>query len=792
MATIATFKSTRVCFELGAAFGLLALVSGCGGSSGGGGGGTAPPPPEGTPVLCQGTLTNSQTGATQVFPCLRNGDGCEAVPENDRPSIGCGVEVTMGADGKIHTQVPGLERANLEEGFCACKTSDIPIDQQPGTCQSVCDEVVLKAKNLNNGDPNGPWSCSATNVPGGEKAGTCNHGSVVYLTGGPSDYTAQLVGSQTTGGSVDLVVTTVERHATSDVDGWMEFSVGDRSAGCGAAGCAFTVNLLGLRLEPFEIEGFTVEDPIFGTDLFTFDGLSVDDAYIVNQGSLEGVIFDDGKFQLPSGTGKLIVDIDTGGSARTRMSRDLGQTIRGTVDFASGGVSFEPFSFSDEDGTLKVNDLFGGVVAAPPKPQIATAADFECTSPNGTPVTLDASGTTEPDGEKVTFSWRVDGQFVGTGATRAQTLPLGTSMLHLEARDSRLSAGYASKDVIVADRTPPVFVPPGDADLTSCDAQVDRLALTPPVVTDSCTGVESLDALLLVKNGVTLNPPQPIDFAAAPLGGGDHVVQWIARDVAGNESSVTQTLRVGPAIQATDHLELRDRTRVRNTSGVLAAVASIGTGQSQLGVEGQVGELLSIGSVFMQNNSKIIGRGATQGTITRQQGATVGLLQEHTTLNLGNIPWLASVAGTSFGGSDVTVPPDSTRVLTGSSYGRVQVNSRSSLTLPASVAIRELWLEPQSTLILPANAKLVVRDKWINRGRVISTAASAQGQVFVLGDQLLLERPVSGLALVAPNARVTLTSTAHGTRASLVVGKVVEVQPDVTLYCDRAATIPPN
>lgn len=130
----------------------------------------------------------------------------------------------------------------------------------------------------------------------------------------------------------------------------------------------------------------------------------------------------------------------------------------------------------------------------------------------------------------------------------------------------------------------------------------------------------------------------------------------MARDVAGNESSVTQTLRVGPAIQATDHLELRDRTRVRNTSNALAAVSSIGSGQSQLGVDGQVAELLSVGSVFMQNNSKITGRGASQGTFTRQQGATVGLLQEHATLNLGNTPWLAPVAGTTFNGSDFTVP----------------------------------------------------------------------------------------------------------------------------------------
>src|SRR5690606_31135906 len=216
---------------------------------------------------------------------------------------------------------------------------------------------------------------------------------------------------------------------------------------------------------------------------------------------------------------------------------------------------------------------------------------------------------------------------------------------------------------------------------------------------------------------------------------------------------------------------------------------STGPGLNQLGVESQIAEILSVGPIFMQNFATVSGRAASEAGIEAQSGASAGSLEPNMPVNLGSIPWLADVASTVFDGSDVTVPPDSAQTLAGSSFGRVQVMSRSSLTISADVAIRELWLEPQSTLIVPNGVRIVIRDRWVNRGRVVSNQANSFGEVFVLGDQLLLEQPVQGLALIAPNARVTVTTMANGTRAPLVVGRTVEVQPDVTLWWERSVAM---
>jgi len=117
--------------------------------------------------------------------------------------------------------------------------------------------------------------------------------------------------------------------------------------------------------------------------------------------------------------------------------------------------------------------------------------------------------------------------------------------------------------------------------------------------------------------------------------------------------------------------------------------------------------------------------------------------------------------------------------------------SRSRATIPANATIRELWLEPDSTLVLQgANGRLVVRDRWVHRGKIAAAQAGSRAQVFVLGDELRLEKPVQGLGLIAPNARVTVTTMANNTKVSVLAGKVVEIQPDVRLICDRAATLP--
>jgi hypothetical protein len=758
-------------------------AGGCTGVVGPSGGGN--PPPTGVPVICVGEFVNTVTGERRPFPCDRTGDTC--VASTDPQAESCGVDFEV-VEGEMRTVVPGFDRANIGDGFCACRDPDVPPAQQSGSCQTVCQEVALKTLNAN--DPNGPWTCENVTEPAnGVKSGfICTHGSVVFLNGGPAEYLVRLAGTQQSSGSVDLGVTTVSRSATSNVEGWMTFTTGDRSRGCGESGCPMIVNRLGLKVDPFHIDGFSVE--VFGYTVFSFGGVTLEDAGVVNQGFVEGRVFDDGTFALSPGNARLVGMVDMG--ATNFLNAPVAQTITGRVDFATGDIVFDPFSMPGNDGQMTITGLAGTPAAGPPVATIATPSVVECAGPQGTGVTLDATGTTEPDGEAVSFAWTVNGAPAGTGAQRIAFLPLGVNDVQLTATDARLSVGRATKNVTVRDTTAPGFVNPGRADLTSCDPVADRLPLVPPQVTDACTGITSLQAFLVTQNGAPVSPPRVLDAGAAQLAAGEHVIQWIARDGAGNQSSLNQIVRVGPAVQATDHFELRDRVLVVNGRGIEAGVGSTGSGTSQIGVQARLGEILSVGPIFMQNFARVTGRAASAGAITLQQGASAGVLQPNTPVNLGQIAWLQPVAGTAFGGADVVVPPDTIAPpFTTTSFGRLQVMSRSRATIPANTTIRELWLEPDATLVVQgASPRIVVRDRWIHRGRVAGAQAGSRGQVFVLGDELRLEKPVQGLGLIAPNARVTITTMANNTKLSVLAGKIVEVQPDVRLVCDRAASLP--
>jgi hypothetical protein len=62
-------------------------------------------------------------------------------------------------------------------------------------------------------------------------------------------------------------------------------------------------------------------------------------------------------------------------------------------------------------------------------------------------------------------------------------------------------------------------------------------------------------------------------------------------------------------------------------------------------------------------------------------------------------------------------------------------------------------------------------------------------QLYVLGGEVLIDRGIAGVDLIAPNSKVTVSSQAAGTIVRLLVGRSVEIQPDLSLVCDRQSTV---
>ena len=80
----------------------------------------------------------------------------------------------------------------------------------------------------------------------------------------------------------------------------------------------------------------------------------------------------------------------------------------------------------------------------------------EATIPGGAFVTLDASGSFDPNGDPLDFSWVLDGNMAATGPNPTLLLPLGTTVVSLLVTDPRGASGADSVTIIVQDTTPPV------------------------------------------------------------------------------------------------------------------------------------------------------------------------------------------------------------------------------------------------------------------------------------------------------------------------------------------------
>ena len=121
----------------------------------------------------------------------------------------------------------------------------------------------------------------------------------------------------------------------------------------------------------------------------------------------------------------------------------------------------------DTDGKIFVADrnnhriqVFEGF-APPNQPPTANAgADFsaECTSAFGAVVTLNGSGSSDPDGDALTYTWNAqDGTVLATGATPAVSLSLDTHVITLTVDDGNGGVGHRIFTLTVSNTAPGIM-----------------------------------------------------------------------------------------------------------------------------------------------------------------------------------------------------------------------------------------------------------------------------------------------------------------------------------------------
>ncbi|HCH5773729.1 TPA: PxKF domain-containing protein [Vibrio parahaemolyticus] len=147
----------------------------------------------------------------------------------------------------------------------------------------------------------------------------------------------------------------------------------------------------------------------------------------------------------------------------------------------------------------------------------------EATGNPNTDVSLDGSGSSDADGDALTFSWVWSLDFA-VGEMPTVSLPLGEHLITLTVSDGSLEDSD-DVTVIVQDTTPPVLTVPDDVEVFAAGA---------------LTSVDIGEAEATDLFGATVSHDAPSQFPP-----GETIVNWTADDPNGNSSSAVQVVTVG-------------------------------------------------------------------------------------------------------------------------------------------------------------------------------------------------------------------------------------------------------
>jgi Tol biopolymer transport system component len=240
-------------------------------------------------------------------------------------------------------------------------------------------------------------------------------------------------------------------------------------------------------------------------------------------------------------------DLQIGQITTSDTQFSIGQTISSLTPGEIGAIEirFTPTAVGPSYAILTIasNDpdaptvrlLINGVGLEPPNgPPVADAGTdrtgpdaVECAG-SSTEITLDGSGSSDPDEDSLTYTWSgVFGSVTTTEVSLVVSLPEGSHLISLVVNDGQIDSQPDEVVVEIGDRTPPQLQAPGDLTVECAGPNGTVVTLGDPTVSDLCD-------------------PAPIVEQDAPntylLGA--TVVTWTATDRRGNIATATQTVTV--------------------------------------------------------------------------------------------------------------------------------------------------------------------------------------------------------------------------------------------------------
>lgn len=222
-----------------------------------------------------------------------------------------------------------------------------------------------------------------------------------------------------------------------------------------------------------------------------------------------------------------------------------------TFTFENNGLNNVVISIGENQTVLKAQETFK--VELPPIADAGPDQDVECTGFGSTEVTLDGSGTVDPNNDQLTYAW--SGPFGSVqGKMPVVNLPLGAHTITLTVNDGNGGMDTDSVLVVVKDTTPPllsVSVNPSVLWPPNHKMKLITPAITVSDICDSHPNVV-LKSITMNESGnlaedIQVDTKGRISLRAERSGGGNgrvYTIIYTATDASGNSIDATATVTV--------------------------------------------------------------------------------------------------------------------------------------------------------------------------------------------------------------------------------------------------------
>ncbi len=249
----------------------------------------------------------------------------------------------------------------------------------------------------------------------------------------------------------------------------------------------------------------------------------------------------------------------------------------------------------------------------------------------------------------------------------------------------------------------------------------------------------------------------------------------------------------GLVLYANGTLKLNDRVRVQTRGcSAWAAVVNAGHGETNIGVETDVGNILSRGHVMVRDRGRVHGFIRTSDEVDTQNDTQIdGPIVEHVPLVLANLSYTVTFPSHTIG--TIELEPNQQLTAAPGYYDKLHPKSGAQVFFSSGVYyLNEFFLEPQSKLWLSQDAGPIViwvRNSFTHRGEIL-VGAGTFPRLFVgyVGTTVAIVERVFKGTLSAPNAKINIATVSTPYEGAFHA-KDIEAFPDAKI-CHHAFELP--